>query len=84
MRIEYSPQFARMYKKLDSKIQDRAEVREQIFRRDPFDPRLKTHKLTAMLKDKWAFSVDYKNRIIFSFVNVHTVRFHVIGNHDIY
>ena len=58
MRIEYSPQFARMYKKLDSKIQDRAEVREQIFRRDPFDPRLKTHKLTAMLKDKWAFSVD--------------------------
>lgn len=84
MRIEYSPSFERMYKKLDPRLQDRAETREVIFRKNPFNSILKTHKLSGSLKDKWAFSIDHKHRIIFSFENKEVIRFHAIGNHDIY
>ena len=84
MKILYLPKFAREYKKLSSRIQDLAEKREQIFRKDPFDPRLKTHRLRGPLEGFWSFSIDYKNRIIFDFAHNKTIRFYSIGDHDIY
>ena len=84
MQIFYLPKFAREYKKLPSNIQDLAEKREKIFSKDPFDPRLKTHRLHGPLHGFWSFSIDYKNRIIFDFVDHNTVRFYSIGDHDIY
>lgn len=45
MEIIYSSKFAREYKKLPNSIKDVAEEQEKIFRENPFDPRLKTHKL---------------------------------------
>jgi len=84
MQIIYLPKFARQYKKLPPHVQDLAEKREQIFRKDPFDPRLKTHRLRGELKEFWSFSIDYKNRIIFDFAGKDTVRFYSIGDHDIY
>jgi addiction module RelE/StbE family toxin len=35
---------------------------------DPFDPRLRTHKLKGQLKGTWACSVGYDMRLIFEFV----------------
>jgi mRNA-degrading endonuclease YafQ of YafQ-DinJ toxin-antitoxin module len=84
MKIIYSPKFAREYKKLSLKIKLLAEKREPIFRKDPFDPRLKTHKLGGKLKDFWSFSIDYKHRIIFEFFDKETIYFHSVGDHDIY
>lgn len=84
MQIRYLPKFGREYKKLPSHIQDLAEKRELIFRKNPFDPRLKTHRLRGELNDFWAFSIDYKYRIIFDFAEDNLVRFYSIGDHDIY
>ena len=84
MQIRYLPKFGREYKKLPPHIQNLAEKRETIFRKNPFDTRLKTHRLRGELKEFWAFSIDYKNRIIFDFVDKKTVRFYSIGDHDIY
>lgn len=84
MTIEYSPTFQRSYRKLPSKTRILAEVREEIFREDPFDDRLNTHKLHGRLKGYWSFSVDYKYRIIFEFSGKERVYFHNIGGHDIY
>lgn len=61
-----------------------SEKKEKIFRKNPHDPRLKTHKLSGRLKDYWAFSVNYKYRIIFSFMEKNEARFYVIGTHEIY
>lgn len=84
MQIIHSQKFAREYKKLPREIKIQAEKKEKIFRQNPFDPRLKTHKLSGKLKDFWSFSIGYKYRIIFEFKDKDIVHFHSAGNHDIY
>ena len=85
MEIIYSSKFAREYKKLPSNIKNIAEEQESIFRKDPFDPKLKTHKLKGKLSGYLSFSIGYKCRIIFEFAkDKNTVYFHSVGNHDIY
>jgi len=84
MKIEYSPRFEQLYKKLPSKVKTIAEDKEIIFRKNPFDKRLKTHKLKGSLRNYWAFWLNYKYRIIFSFEEDDIVRFHAVGTHTIY
>jgi len=85
MKIIYSSKFAREYKKLPNNIKDIAEQQEVIFREDPFNPKLKTHKLKGKLSGFLSFSIGYKYRIIFEFTkNRNVVYFHSVGDHDIY
>lgn len=85
MKIIYSSKFAREYKKLSSEVKLIAKRREKIFRKNPFDNRLKTHKLKGDLSDFYSFSVDYKTRIIFEiFKEKDMIIFHSVGDHDIY
>jgi addiction module RelE/StbE family toxin len=84
MKIIYSPKFAREYKKLLPQIKLQAEKAETVFRKNAFDPKLKTHKLSGRLGEFWSFSIDYKYRIIFEFGETDVVYFHSVGNHDIY
>lgn len=84
MKIYYSAKFLREYKKLPPKLKLTAEVKEEIFRKDPFDPRLKTHQLAGIVKGFWSFSIDHKTRIIFEFRSKTVVWFHSTGSHDIY
>lgn len=84
MKIYYSSKFAREYKNLPLNVKQKAEKKEKIFRKDPFDKRLETHKLSGRLKDFWAFSIDRKYRIIFEFADEKTIWFHFVGDHSIY
>jgi len=84
MRIYYSSKFEREYKNLSLRIKRKAEKQEKIFRKNPFDSRLKTHKLSGALKDFWSFSIDQKYRIIFEFIDEKTIWFHSTGDHAIY
>lgn len=56
----------------------------RIFKADPFDPRLKTHKLKGNLNEYWSFSISFSDRILFRFIDKETVFFIDIGSHDIY
>lgn len=84
MRIYYSSKFEREYKKLPKEIKKLAEEKEAIFRENPFDPQLNTHKLHGHLKEYWVFSANNKYRIIFTFVKKDTVWFHSVGDHSVY
>jgi len=84
MKIYYSSKFAREYKKLPKVIKKIAEEREEIFRQNPFDSRLRTHRLTGKLKTYWSFSINFKHRIIFEIVDEKTAWFHSVGTHNIY
>ena len=85
MEIIYSSKFAREYKKLPREVKTLAEKQEQIFRKDPFDQQLKTHKLKGRFKGLLSFSIGYKYRIIFEFgPHKNTVYFHSVGDHDTY
>lgn len=62
-------------------------VAEQIilFRKNPFDTRLRVHALRKKLQGKHAFSVTKDIRIVFEWLGKTTVRFLAIGGHkDVY
>ena len=61
-------------KKFKSKI--------KLFEEDPFNPILRTHKLSGILKEYWAFSIDYNLRVIFKFIDSNTALLIDIGTHD--
>jgi len=84
VKIYFSSRFARSYKKLPSKVKEIAAKKEKIFRKNPFDVRLKAHKLRGGLKKFWSFSIDDKYRIIFRFQDRETVLFYSVGDHSIY
>jgi mRNA-degrading endonuclease YafQ of YafQ-DinJ toxin-antitoxin module len=84
MIVYYSPLFARQYKKLPQAIKEIAVKQEVDFRRDPFHPSLRTHKLVGELQGIWSFSLDYKNRILFRFLDGKKVLFLSVGDHSIY
>ena len=66
----------------NKKLEARFRERVLIFQTDPFDPRLKTHRLSGQLQEFWSFSVDYDARVIFSFVEPNKALFADIGTHD--
>lgn len=78
------PRFDKNYKRLPKELKERAKSKEKIFRKDPFDPRLKTHKLSGKEKECWAFWIDYHYRIKFIFLDGDEVLFLDIGTHEIY
>ena len=84
MRIYYTNKFTSSYKKLPEQIKMLSLQKEKIFRHDPFDPRLGTHKLGGKLKEFWAFSITQKYRIEFKFVGNKEVLFLKAGTHNIY
>lgn len=83
-QIEYSSNFVKQFKKLTPRLQKQAINAEKLFKKDPFSPRLKTHKLSGRLEGLWSFSINYKDRVIFEFLGKRKAIFYKIGSHDIY
>jgi len=85
MEVNFSPKFTREYKKLPCRVKDTFEELENIFRGNPFDPKLKTHKLKGKFSGFLSFSISRKYRIIFEFSkDKKTIYFHSVGDHEIY
>lgn len=84
MEVFYTSRFGRESKKVPRHLRNTIEQRVALFKKNPFDPRLKTHKLTGALKEFWSFSIDYRYRVIFEFVDSGQALFHSIGDHSIY
>ncbi|MFY9484527.1 MAG: hypothetical protein WAP74_02800 [Patescibacteria group bacterium] len=70
--------------RVESSLQKKTVERVAMFRDNPFDIRLKTHKLTGKLKGDWAFSVDYHNRVRFRILDQTIALLIDVGSHDIY
>lgn len=84
IQIEYSTNFVKQFKKLTPQVKKEAIKAEFLFKKDPFSQKIKTHKLSGKLSGLWAFSIDFRNRIIFEFVGKRKVVFYKIGTHEIY
>ncbi len=86
MEISFSSSFKRAFEK---QISGRKQIEKEfwdtleIFIQNPFDHRLKTHKLQGKLKELWSFSVEYDLRIVFYFSEDDKKAIFVdIGKHD--
>lgn len=70
-KIVFDSYFERKFndykKKLSKKERQKLKEKIEIFKKNPFDPKLKTHKLKGRLKDYWVFSINYSDRILFGF-----------------
>ncbi len=69
---------------MPKEVKNKAFVKENIFRINPHDTRLDTHKLHGKYKDYFAFTVVGQYRIMFSFNKSGNVEFINIGTHEIY
>jgi len=65
MKIEYHRQFLKSFKRLDKKMQVKVIDVVEVFKNDPYSPRLKNHALKGAMKGQRAFSVSGDCRVIF-------------------
>ena len=82
--IHVTPDFEKTFLRLPKHIQHLATRKDQWFRRDAFDPRLRTHKLKGELAPYWAYSVNREYRVLFRFLGSREVIYYDIGTHEIY
>ena len=76
--------FRQKFKKLPPEIKERAKEGEKMFRENPFNPKLETHKLHGKYRRYWAFSVTNIYRIMFEFLGGGEIVFIDIDTHNIY
>ncbi|NJO76500.1 MAG: type II toxin-antitoxin system mRNA interferase toxin, RelE/StbE family [Leptolyngbyaceae cyanobacterium RM1_406_9] len=70
MEVSFSSTFKRTFKKRikgNADLEARFWQKLEQFTAEPFDPSLRTHKLSGKLKEFWSFSVDYSERVLFYF-----------------
>jgi mRNA-degrading endonuclease YafQ of YafQ-DinJ toxin-antitoxin module len=85
IEVSLSSSFKRAFKK---RIKGNADLETRFWQRidqftiDPFDPSLKTHKLSGKLKAFWSFSIEYDERVLFYFTEDGKAVFVDIGSHD--
>ncbi len=85
LEISFSEGFKRAFKKRikgNKILEKKFKTKLELFKEDPFDKSLKTHKLSGKLQDLWSFSLEYDQRILFYFTDEGKVVFVDIGNHD--
>ncbi len=71
MKIAWTPQSLRAFKRIIRKRPDFRPLIEKTVRKlaeDPFHPSLHTHKLKGDLSNIWSCSIDYSYRILFEFI----------------
>ena len=84
MEVEYTSHFTMAYRKMTLEVRKLSEQKEIIFKKNPLDSRLKSHKLHGKLKNFYSLSVNSKIRIVFKLINRSKAVFLDIGGHDIY
>ena len=69
-------------RKLPFEERKRLSKRIEWLKKDPFDPRLRTHVLTGKLKGYFAFSLSYSKRVTFVWIDKKSILFVDIGSHE--
>lgn len=85
IKVSFDDSFKRTFKKRikeNKNLENKFKMGLEIFINNPFDSRLKTHKLSGKLKDLWSFTIEYDQRVIFYFTEDDKAVFIDIGNHN--
>ena len=85
VQITFSSSFKRDFKKKikgNQNIEVKYWEKINLFLKNPFDPQLRTHKLSGKLEELWSFTIDYDLRVVFYFLENDRVVFINIGKHD--
>lgn len=84
MEVFYTPVFTRQFNKLEEDLQDEAAIKIKTFKNSRNHQQLKVHKLKGILAGRYSFSVNYRYRIVFSYLSKNKAVLLAIGDHDVY
>ena len=82
--ITYAPKFIKNLKKTKGDLKEEILNRVEMLADESNHEMLKVHKLKGRLKDRYSFSVDYKNRIVFVYLDENTIYLLNFGGHKVY
>lgn len=84
LTIIYAPVFVRKFKKLEEPLQQEILEKIKLFHDRKNHRQLKVHKLHGRLAGCLSFSVNYRVRIVFEYVNKNSAALLDIGTHKVY
>ena len=86
VKLVWSKRSMRRFRKLPLDVKEKLCERIKIFEKDPFDSRLKTHRLKGKLHGYFSFSLNYSYRVIFRTSDEYKNHFEIIdiGTHSVY
>lgn len=82
IEVRYTAEFSRRYQELPLFAQKKTELKERIFRANPFHPSLNTEKLQPKEKEYWSIRIDRDYRILFRFIDNNKIVFVTCGHHN--
>ncbi|PIR45244.1 MAG: hypothetical protein COV10_00400 [Candidatus Vogelbacteria bacterium CG10_big_fil_rev_8_21_14_0_10_51_16] len=84
LTVGYTPSFLKRYKKLEPAFKEAVKKKIEEFRDRENHKKLDVHKLHGKYKDCHAFSIDYRNRVAFTYIDKNKVALLGVSDHDIY
>ena len=84
MKISFLPVFVKKFNKLESVLREEVLEKIEMFKDKKNHKQLKAHKLNGVLSGRYSFSVNYKTRIVFSYLSKNEAVLLVVGDHGVY
>ena len=84
LSVIYIPVFVHRLKSLEPGLLEEVIEKIELFKNPKNHKQLKVHKLKGHLSGRYSFSVNYKIRIVFSYLSQNKAVLLAIGDHDIY
>lgn len=84
MKVHFKPTFIKKFKRLEIALQEEVLEKIELFKDEKNHKQLKAHKLSGVLSGRYSFSVNYKTRIVFSYLSKTEAVLLAVGDHDVY
>jgi len=84
MEVRYTPEFVRSYQKFESSLQEEIKEKITLLKNKNNHEALKVHKLHGRLHHSYSFSINYKYRIVFEYINNNIIALENVSDHDVY
>lgn len=84
MKVSFKPTFIKKLKRLETALQDEVLEKIELFKDKKNHKQLKVHKLNGVLSGRYSFSINYKTRIVFSYLSKNEAVLLALGDHDVY
>ena len=83
-KVSYLPKFIKNLNSLPKDLQEEAIEKIELFKNVKNHKWLKVHKLKGRFSAYYSFAVNYKVRIVFTYLAKDEAILMIIGDHDVY
>ncbi len=82
MKIKYSKRFVKQLAKQPDKVRVQFKLRMQLFQHDMYDPLLRNHQLSGVLKGYRSINITGDVRAVYEVVDDEIYLYQMIGTHS--